>query len=176
MTKYIERLAAPEALLGVEGGEHYGLVVDGGGVAVDGGGGLGAEVAVAEVEVEGADVVGAMGAGELHASLDAGDGVEAFHRIQSSLFVGKGKTRGWGGEGNAGCECEEVLIVGMGAQNLASRLKFLARAQVAPACEGSFDCGCPSRLGREGQSSLRMTNREGDESLKKSLCEPVVLL
>src|SRR5260370_32982431 len=25
-------------------------------------------------------------------------------------------------------------------------------------CKGSFDCGCPSRLGREGQSSLRMTN------------------
>jgi len=75
-------------------------VVDAGGVAVDGGGGLGAEVAVAGVEVEGADVVGAVGAGELHASLDAGDGVEALHRFQSSLFVGEGKARGWGSEGN----------------------------------------------------------------------------
>src|SRR4029077_8112645 len=74
-------LAAPDALLGVEGGEHYGFVVDAGGVAVDGGGGLGAEVAVAEVEVESADVVGAVGAGELHASLDACDGVEALHNF-----------------------------------------------------------------------------------------------
>ena len=64
-------------------------MVDAGGVAVDGGGGLGAEVAVAEVEVEGADVVGAVGAGELHASLDAGDGVEALHWFESSLFVEK---------------------------------------------------------------------------------------
>ena len=54
-------------------------MVDGGGVAIDGGGGLGAEVAVVEVEVEGADVVGAAGAGELHASLDAGDGVVSLH-------------------------------------------------------------------------------------------------
>jgi hypothetical protein len=60
-------------------------VVDAGGVAIDGGGGLGAEVAVAGVEVEGADVVGAVGAGELHASLDAGDGVETFHN--SSVIV-----------------------------------------------------------------------------------------
>ena len=76
-------------------------MVDAGGVAVDGGGGLGAEVAVAGVEVEGADVVGAVGAGELHASLDPRDGVEPLHRFQSSLFVREGKARGWGGEGNA---------------------------------------------------------------------------
>ena len=68
-------------MLVVEGGEHYGLVVDAGGVAIDGGGGLGAEVAVAKVEVEGADVVGAAGAGELHASLDAGDGVVSLHNF-----------------------------------------------------------------------------------------------
>ena len=97
--------------MGVEGGEHYGFVVDGGGVAVDGGGGLGAEVAVAGVEVEGADVVGAVGAGELHASLDAGHGVEALHRFQSSLFVREGKARGWGGEGND----ERVPTWGMSA-------------------------------------------------------------
>lgn len=87
--------------MGVEGGEHYGLVVDAGGVAVDGSGGLGAEVAVAGVEVEGADVVGAMGAGELHASLDAGDGVKALHNFESKLFGGEGKSRGVSGEGNA---------------------------------------------------------------------------
>jgi hypothetical protein len=91
----LEESGAPDALLGVEGGEHYGLVVDAGGVAIDGGGGLGAEVAVAGVEVEGADVVGAVGAGELHASLDAGDGVETFHNLsvivwrENSAHVGE---------------------------------------------------------------------------------------
>jgi hypothetical protein len=82
-----EELRAPDALLGVEGGEHYGFVVDAGGVAVDGGGGLGAEVAVAGVEVESADVVIAVGAGELHASFDARHGVEAFHRFECSPFA-----------------------------------------------------------------------------------------
>jgi hypothetical protein len=93
-------LAAPGALLRVEGRKHHRLVVDAGGVAVDGGGGLGAEVAVAGVEVESADMVRAMGAGELHASLDAGDRVKALHRIQSSLFIREGKARGVSGEGN----------------------------------------------------------------------------
>jgi hypothetical protein len=60
-------------------------VVDAGGVAIDGGGGLGAEVAVAGVEIECADVVGAAGAGELHAALDASDGVVALHN--SSVVV-----------------------------------------------------------------------------------------
>jgi hypothetical protein len=80
-------LSAPDALLGVERGEHYGFVVDAGGVAVDGGSGLGAEVAVAGVEVESADVVGAMGAGEPHASLDARHGVETFHNFECSLLA-----------------------------------------------------------------------------------------
>jgi hypothetical protein len=96
----MERLGAPDALLGIEGREHYGFVVDAGGVAVDGPGGLGAEVAIARVEVEGADVVSAVGACKLHASLDAGDGVEALHRFQSSLFGCERKARGWGSEGN----------------------------------------------------------------------------
>jgi hypothetical protein len=70
-------------------------VVDFGGVLVDGGGGLGAEVAIAGVEIEGADVVGAVGAGELHAPLNAGDGVEAFHN--SSVTVSRRSERhgGW---------------------------------------------------------------------------------
>jgi hypothetical protein len=93
-------LRAPDALLSVERGEHHGFVMDFGGVLVDFSCGLGAEVAIAGIEVESADVVGAVGAGELHASLDACDGVEAFHRFQSSLFVREGKARGWGGEGN----------------------------------------------------------------------------
>ena len=76
-------------------------MVDAGGVAVDGGGGLGAEVAVAGVEVEGADVVSAVGAGEPHASLNAGDGVETLHRFESSPFAREGKARGLGSESNA---------------------------------------------------------------------------
>ncbi len=87
--------ATPEALLGVERGEHHGFVVDFGGVLVDGGSGLGAEVAVTGIEVEGADVVRAVGAGELHASLDAGDGVEALHN--SSVVFRPGSERHGGG-------------------------------------------------------------------------------
>jgi hypothetical protein len=79
-------------------------VVDAGGVAVDGGGGLGAEVAVAEVEVESADVVGTTGAGELHASLDAGDGVVSLHSFSVVSWRGSDRhgggaakvMRGWG--------------------------------------------------------------------------------
>ena len=73
-------LGAPDALLSVEGGEHHGLVVNAGGVEIDGGSGLGAEVAVAGVEVECADVVRAAGTGKLHAALDASDGVVSLHK------------------------------------------------------------------------------------------------
>ena len=69
-------------------------MVDFGGVLVDGGGGLRPEVAVAGIEVEGADVVGAMGAGELHAALDASNGVEALHNSECSLLAEDGKARG----------------------------------------------------------------------------------
>jgi hypothetical protein len=87
-------------LLGVEGGEHHGLVMDGGGVLVNGGGGLGAEVAVAGIEVEGADVVGTMGAGKLHATFDASDGVEALHSSECSPLAEERKARWSGSEGN----------------------------------------------------------------------------
>ena len=46
-----------------------------GGVLVESGGGLGAEVAVLDIEVKGADAVRAADAGELHASLDPLRGV-----------------------------------------------------------------------------------------------------
>ncbi len=131
----------PDVLLGVEGGKHYGLVVDIGSVLVDGGGGLGAEVAVARVEVERGDVVRAVRASELHAAFDASDGVEAFHRIECSLLRADEKARGVGSEGNAGGG-EGSSIVGMGLL-----WKLLARPRVMVACKGSFDCGCPSRLG-----------------------------
>ena len=80
-------------LLGVERGEHHGLVMNGGGMLVNGGGGLGAEVAVAGIEVEGADVVGTMGAGELHATFDASDRVEALHSSECSPFAEERKAR-----------------------------------------------------------------------------------
>jgi hypothetical protein len=70
-------------------------VVNIGGVLVDGGGRLGAEVAVAGIEIEGADVVGAMGAGKLHAALDASDGVLALHN--SSVVFWRGSERHEGG-------------------------------------------------------------------------------
>jgi hypothetical protein len=76
---------APDSLLGVEGREHYRFVVNCGGVLIDRRGGLGAEVAVAGIEVEGADVMGAARAGELHAALDASDGVVSLHN--SSVVV-----------------------------------------------------------------------------------------
>jgi len=82
-------------LLVVQRGEHYWLVVDASGMAVDGGGGLGAEVAVVEVEVEGADVVGAAGAGELHASLDARHSVMSLHSSSVVLSRGSDRHGGW---------------------------------------------------------------------------------
>ena len=60
-------------------------MVNRGGVLIDSGGGLGAEVAVAGIEVEGADVMGAAGAGKLHAAFDASDGVVSLHN--SSVVV-----------------------------------------------------------------------------------------
>ena len=89
-------------LLGVEGGEHHGLVMDGGGMLVNGGGGLGAEVAVAGIEVEGADMVGTMGAGKLHATFDASDGVEALHSSECSPLAEERKALWSGSEGNEG--------------------------------------------------------------------------
>jgi hypothetical protein len=81
-------------LLSVERGEHYRLVVNAGGVLVDGSGRLSAEVAVAGVEVEGADVVSAMTAGKLHPAFDASDGIEAFHNLECSPLAVERKSRG----------------------------------------------------------------------------------
>jgi len=72
-------------LLRVERGDQNGLVVNLGGVLIYGGSSLGAEVAVAGIEVQRADVMRAVGAGELHTALDACNGVETFH--SSSVVV-----------------------------------------------------------------------------------------
>jgi hypothetical protein len=68
--------------------------MDFGGMLVDGGGGLGAEIAVARVEVEGADMVRAMRAGEPHASFDAGDGVGAVHGLSVVRWRGSDRHEG----------------------------------------------------------------------------------
>lgn len=93
-------LAAPDALLAVERREHYGLVVDFGGVLVNGGRGLRAQVAIASVEIEGGYVMGAVGAGELHPSLNARDGVEALHSFECSPLERERKARAVSSEGN----------------------------------------------------------------------------
>ena len=70
-------------------------MVNAGGVAIDGSGGLGAEVAVAGVEIEGADVVSAAGAGELHPALDASDGVVSLHNSSVVVWQESGAHVGW---------------------------------------------------------------------------------
>jgi len=62
-----------------------------GGVLVDGGRGLRAQIAVARVEVERAYVVGAVGAGKLHAALNTSDGVKTFHSSESNPLLANGK-------------------------------------------------------------------------------------
>ena len=58
------------------------------GVIVDRGGGLRAEIAGSGVEVQRADTVGTVGAGELHSALNALDSV-GFHWLDCSPSVGK---------------------------------------------------------------------------------------
>ena len=76
MRPTIRSSGAPDALLDVGGGDDSGLVVDLNGVLIEGGGGLGPEVAVLGVEVEGANAVRAVNARKLHtACLDTLGGV-----------------------------------------------------------------------------------------------------
>jgi hypothetical protein len=69
---------APGTLLTIVGGTGRGFVVGCGGVMVDCGCSLGAEVAGLRVEFQSAYAVGTLRAGELHAALDALDSV-GFH-------------------------------------------------------------------------------------------------
>ena len=97
----LQSSGAPDALLDVVGRDDRGLVVDLGGVLIEGDGGLGAEVAVLEVEVEGANAVRAEDAGELYASLDPLGRVGSHGLIVSPRWRGNG-ARWSGGEGNGG--------------------------------------------------------------------------
>jgi hypothetical protein len=91
---------APGALLAIGGGNYHGDVVRFGGVIIDRGCGLGAEVAGPRVEIERADAVGTLRAGELHAALDALDSV-GFHYLNCSPPQAGAETRWWGNERNA---------------------------------------------------------------------------
>ena len=70
-----------------------------GGVSIDYGCGLGAEVAGFRVEVQCADAMGTLRAGELHAALDALDSV-GFHCLNCSPLHATAGTRWWGSESN----------------------------------------------------------------------------
>lgn len=69
---------APSALLAVGRGNYHGGVVRFGGVIVDHGRGLGAEIATFCIEVQGTYAVGTMRACEFHAALNALDAI-GFH-------------------------------------------------------------------------------------------------
>ena len=71
---------APDELLDLGVGDNHGLVVNLGGMLIEGVGGLGAEVAVLKVEVKRADAVRAADAGELRTALDA-LGCVVFHNL-----------------------------------------------------------------------------------------------
>ena len=89
----LQRLV-PGALLAIGGGHYHGDVVGFGGVIVDHGGGLGAEVAGFRVEIQRADAVLTLRAGELHTALDPLDSV-GFHCMNSSPFAsGSGHSDG----------------------------------------------------------------------------------
>ena len=94
-------------------------MVDAGGVAIDGGGCLGAQVAVVEVEVESAYVVGAAGAGELHAALDASDGVVSLHNL--SVVVWRGKRAHVGGAAKV------MGVMELGISNSGLKATFILR-------------------------------------------------
>ena len=90
---------ALDALLAVVDRDDRWLVVDLGSVLIEGDVGLGAEVAVPEVKVVGANAVSAKDAGELYASLDPLGSVVSHGLIVSPRWRGNG-ARWSGGEGN----------------------------------------------------------------------------
>src|SRR5580658_8154760 len=80
---FLASCLAPAAQLTIRGGNDHGFVVGFGGVSIDCGCGLGAEVAGFGVEIERAHAVGTARARELHAALDALDSV-GFHCLDCS--------------------------------------------------------------------------------------------
>ena len=87
---------SPDELLDVGVGDNHGLVVNLGGMLIEGVGGLGAEVAVLEVEVKRADAVRAADAGELRTALDPLGCVVTHNLIVSPRTRGNGAL--WSGD------------------------------------------------------------------------------
>lgn len=87
----------------IGGGNRRGFVVHFRGVLVDGGRGLGAEVAPLRVKIERADAVFTVRAGEPYAAPDALDPV-GFHTLNSSPPRGGHGARQCGGDGNGAGE------------------------------------------------------------------------
>jgi hypothetical protein len=87
-------LVVPDTLLQVEGREHYRFVVNAGGVAVDGSGGLRAQVPVPAIKIECADGMRAARAGKPHATLNPRDGVVPLHTLSVVLCGAKDRHRG----------------------------------------------------------------------------------
>jgi hypothetical protein len=101
-----------DELLDVGVGDDQGLVVNLGGMLIEGVGGLGAEVAVLEVEVKRADAVRAADTGELRASLDPVCSVVSHDLIVSPSRRGSG-ARWSGGEGNGAVGSSSTSEIGM---------------------------------------------------------------
>ena len=92
---------SPDELLDVGIGDNHGLFVNLGGMLIEGVGGLGAEVAILEVEVKRADAVRAADADELRTTLDPLGCVVSHNLIVSPRTRGNGAL--WSGDkGNAG--------------------------------------------------------------------------
>jgi hypothetical protein len=88
----------------------HGLLVNLGGMLIEGVGGLGAEVAVLEFEVKRADAVRAADAGELRASLDPVCSVVSQDLIVSPRRRGSGAL--WsGGEGNGAVGSRSMSVM-----------------------------------------------------------------
>ncbi len=83
---------APRALLTIVGRSDRGFGVGLGGVLVDCGRGLSAEIADLSIEIESAYAVSAVGAGELHSVLDALDAV-GFHWFDCSALRARFRER-----------------------------------------------------------------------------------
>ena len=87
---------SPDELLDFGVGDNHGLVVNLGGMLIEGVGGLGAEVAVLEVEIKRADAVRAAHAGELRTTLDPLGCVVSHNLIVSPRTRGNGAL--WSGD------------------------------------------------------------------------------
>ena len=101
---------APAALLAVGRRDHHGRLVRRGGVRIDCGSGLGAEIPNFGVKLQSCDAMGALLARELHAALNALDSI-GFHSMDCSRHGDEGVDAMVGSEGNILREPNGILDV-----------------------------------------------------------------